>query len=79
MLNWDVDSLGKMRDELLKQAEKDHLAQEVIEDMHKSNPHYNPTLAWVGRRIMNVGVKLVQMSGGKDDRQSAYKPNIHSN
>lgn len=79
MYNWDMDSVANMKQELLKQAEKDHLAQEVLEDIHKAHPHYNPTLAWVGRRIMDVGVKLVQISGADDKTQAAYKPNIHSN
>lgn len=79
MYNWDMDSVGKIKEELLKQAEKDHLAQEVLEDIHKTHPHYNPTLAWVGRRIMEVGVKLVQISGADADTQAAYKPDVHPN
>lgn len=79
MYNWDMDSVGMLKEELLKQAQKDHLAQEVLEDMHRQNPHYNPTLAWVGRRIMDVGVKLVQISGADEKTQSAYKPDVHPN
>lgn len=79
MFNWDIDDLSRMQDELLKRAEQDHLAQEVIDETRKLNPHYNPTLAWVGRRIMEVGTKLVQISGSETDRQSLYKPDVHPN
>jgi hypothetical protein len=79
MLNWDLDSLSRMQEEIIKQAQKDHLAQDVIDDTRKSNPHYNPTLAWVGRRIMSVGVKLVQISGSDDDKATLYQPDIHLN
>ncbi|MFN8450826.1 MAG: hypothetical protein U0521_20160 [Anaerolineae bacterium] len=74
MLNWDIDNMSKFQDEILRQAEKDHLAQEVVDDMRKLNPHYNPTLAWVGRRIMDIGAKLVQISGNESD-----KPDLHAN
>jgi hypothetical protein len=77
MLHWDIDSLNKMQDEIIKQAEKDHLAQEVIDEAHKSNPHYNPTLAWVGRRIMNVGIKLVQISGSEDEKRSLSQAHLN--
>jgi hypothetical protein len=79
MLNWDIETLSKMQDEIIRQAQKDHLAQEVIDDSRKSNPHYNPTLAWVGRRMMSVGIKLVQISGSEADKESLYKPDIHLN
>jgi len=68
MLNWDVNSLSKKQEEMIKLAEREHLAQEVIDESRKANPHYNPTLAWVGHRIMDVGVKLVQISGSEEDR-----------
>lgn len=79
MLNWDIDSLSRMQDEIIKQAQKDHLAQEVIDDTRKSNPHYNPTLAWFGRRMMNVGIKLVQISGSDGDKEALYTPDVHLN
>ena len=50
---------------MIKQAEKDHLAQEVIERTRKFNHHYNPTLAWLGRRMMDVGTRLVEISGSE--------------
>ncbi len=79
MLNWDVNSLNMMQEEIIKQAEKDHLAQEVIEETRKVNPLYNPTLAWFGRRVMDFGVKLVQISGSEEDKQSLYSPDVHLN
>ena len=79
MLNWDINSLNQTHEEMLKQVEQDQLAQEVIDELRKSNPHYNSTLAWVGRRMMTVGQKLVQISGSAEDRQSLYEPDIHLN
>ncbi len=73
MLNWDVDSINRIQEENVKQAEKDHLAQEVIEELRKFNHHYNPTLAWLGRRMLVVGTKLVEMSGSEQDS------NLHLN
>ena len=79
MLNWDIKSLSMMQDEIIKEAEKEHLAQEWIAETRKTNPHYNPTLAWVGRQMMDFGQKLVQISGNSDDQRSLYKPDIHLN
>ena len=79
MLNWDVNSLTLMQDEMIKQAEKDHLAQEIIDETRKANPLYNPTLAWFGRRVMDFGIKLVQISGSEEDKQTIYEPDVHLN
>ncbi|HVU10651.1 MAG TPA: hypothetical protein VHD90_05205 [Phototrophicaceae bacterium] len=68
MLNWDVHSLEQIHDEWIERAEQEHLAQEVIDEERKSNPHYNPTLAWFGHRVMDFGQKIIQMSGSEDDK-----------
>ncbi len=65
MLNWDLNTISMVQEELIKQAEHDHLAQDVIDESRRVNPHYNPTLAWFGRRMMDVGAKLVQISDPK--------------
>jgi len=68
-----------MHDEQVKQAERQHLAEAVIEEARKSNPNYNPTLAWVGRRIAEVGIRLVQVSGSDEDKRQLYEAEIHLN
>jgi len=79
MLNWDANTLTLMQEESIKQAEKDHLAQEVIEESRKVNPNYNPTLAWVGRRVADIGIKLMQMSGSDEDKRALHDAEIHLN
>jgi hypothetical protein len=79
MLNWDVNSLSLMHDEQVKNAEKEHLAQEWIEETRKSNPNYNPTLAWFGRRVAEVGLKLVRISGSDEDKRQLHDAEIHLN
>ncbi|MEP7291423.1 MAG: hypothetical protein ABI835_06545 [Chloroflexota bacterium] len=79
MLNWDINSLNLVQEELMKQAKKDRLAQDVIEEERKANPRYNPTLAWVGRRMLDFGGKLVAISGSEDDKHSLYSPDVHLN
>jgi len=79
MLNWDANSLSLIQEENIKKAEKEHLAQSVIEETRKSNPNYNPTLAWFGRRVAEVGMKLVQISGSDEDKRSLHDAEIHLN
>ena len=43
MLYWYANQVTQAHEELQKQAEKDHLAQEVIDEERKVNPRYNPT------------------------------------
>ncbi len=79
MLNWDINNLNLIHDEMLKQAEKDHLAEFAVQEIRKTNHRYNPTLAWVGRRFVDIGAKLVMISGSDEDKQSIYEPEIHLN
>ncbi len=79
MLNWDINTVNLLHEELIKQAEKDRQAQDVIDEIRKDNPRYNPTLSWVGHRIMNFGGKLVQISGSEEEQKSAYRPDVHLN
>ncbi|MEO8393441.1 MAG: hypothetical protein ABI700_10660 [Chloroflexota bacterium] len=79
MLNWDASSLTLIQEENIKKAEQAHLAQAVIEETRKVNPNYNPTLAWVGRRIADLGMNLVRISGSADDKQSLHDAEIHLN
>ena|GEM_PF-1228764 len=79
MLNWDINSLNLMHEEDIKRAEKERQAQEIIDEIRKENPRYNPTLSWVGHRIMEFGGKLVQISGSETDRKAVYNPDAHLN
>lgn len=79
MLNWDVNNLNLFQEEMLKQAEKDHMAQEAIDESRKENPRYSATLVWFGRQMIDFGSKLVHFSGSKDDREKLSTPEIHLN
>ena len=79
MLNWDANSLNLIQEENIKKAEKDHLAQALIEETRKVNPNYNPTLAWVGRRIADLGINLVRISGSDEDKRLLHDAEIHLN
>jgi hypothetical protein len=79
MLNWDVNNLSLFQEEMLKQAEKDHMAQEVIDESRKENPRYNSTLVWFGRQMIDFGSKLVSFSGNEGDREKLSAPEIHLN
>lgn len=79
MLNWDANTLSLMQEENIKKAEQEHLAQDVIDETRKSNPNYNPTLAWVGRRIAHIGIRLVRISGSDEDKRLLNDAEIHLN
>lgn len=81
MLNWDIESLNLQQEEMIRQAQQDLLAEEVIADARKLNPNYHPALAWFGHRIMAFGGKLVEIYGDEkpQDKQSIYSPDIHLN
>ncbi|NJO83399.1 MAG: hypothetical protein HC828_11650 [Blastochloris sp.] len=63
MLNWDLNTQHLYHQELIEQAERDHLAEEVLREQRKQHGKYNPALAWVGHRIQEVGTRLVEISG----------------
>lgn len=76
MLNWNDSVSEQHREELIRQAEREHLIREMLEE-RRLHPirRYNPALAWVGRRMMTFGSKLVTMSG--EDGQ--YRPDTNPN
>ena len=63
-MNWDHIDYELYRRELIKQAQMDLLAQEVLKEQHK---HNNPALAWVGQRIADFGLKLVAVAKPEDE------------
>jgi hypothetical protein len=58
----DSKTLEVLHRERLAQAERDHLAQRLMETHHVESG-YNAALAWVGHRIMDIGSKMVKVSG----------------
>jgi hypothetical protein len=77
MFNWDIKTINMIHEERIKEAEEYHRAQNVIDTNRQENPRYNPTLAWVGRRIMSAGQMLVQISGSDDDKKAVNPPNLN--
>lgn len=77
MMNWDLNSLSMYQKELIEQAEKDQLAREYL---HYQRKNHN-AMAWIGRRMMQIGERLVTLSGDDDQQESklAYKPDISLN
>jgi len=54
----------KLNHELrLKEAEKERLAFEIMKETGKTG--FNPTLAWVGRRMVDIGTSLVKLAGAQ--------------
>lgn len=77
MINWDINALNLYQKELIEQAEKDQLARDVMNYQRKN---HNP-MAWVGRRMMEIGERLVTLSGEDDQQETtlSYKPDISLN
>jgi hypothetical protein len=63
----DSNSANLLYRERLQEAEKARLAQKVRKAQREANNGYNPTLAWFGQRMIDLGSKLVQVS--KDQPQ----------
>lgn len=61
--------------EMRKEAEKERLAQEVLAERRKLHPHYNPALAWVGRRMVMIGKQLMHLAG--EDEGTAETPRLN--
>lgn len=65
---WDTNTANLLHRERLEEAEKARLAQSIRKAQREANNGYNPALAWVGQRMIDLGAKLVQVS--KDQQQS---------
>lgn len=76
MLNIELETHRQYRDELIKQAEADRIAQEVLAERKHG---FNPTLAWVGHRMQEIGTRLVKMSGTDDEGEQTYRPDVNLN
>ncbi len=56
MNNLDLEVQRQRQEELIRQAEEARVANEVMAERK------NPTLAWVGRRMVEVGSRLIKLS-----------------
>jgi hypothetical protein len=56
-----MESIRMYQDELLREAEAERLVLEAINERDAS------PLAWVGRRMIELGNSLVEISGEKTD------------
>lgn len=72
-MDYELTLAQQMRDEMIKQANKDRLAQEVAEEQRRQHKTYNPALAWVGRRMVTIGSTLLRQSGVDDDTSNFSK------
>lgn len=63
---WILDTDKINREVLMKEAEQERLAQALIESGEAVT--YNPTLAWVGHRMMAIGLSLVKLAGDTEER-----------
>lgn len=65
---WESHTAKLLHEERLKEAEKEQLARIIQKAQRDADKGYNPALAWVGQRIIDLGSKLVQVS--QDPQQS---------
>lgn len=65
---WDSNTANLLHRERLEEAEKERLVRKILSAHREANKGYNPTLAWVGQRMIDLGSKLVQVS--EDQQQS---------
>lgn len=80
MLNVELIAQNQYQKDMLHQAEQERLAREVIADRRKDAKTYNPALAWLGQRMMDMGSKLVAMSDSEtEDGHRVYKPDVSAN
>jgi len=65
---WDSNTAKMLYEERLEEAEKARFANRIRKAQRKANGGHTPTLAWVGRRMIDLGSKLVEVS--KDPQPS---------
>lgn len=67
---WILESEKYNREALIKEADEARLAKAIIAEGRDES--YNPALAWVGRRMIDVGLSLTRIAGDRDaDRTPA--------
>jgi hypothetical protein len=58
----DTTTLKMLHQERLDEMSKIRLAREIRESQRESDKTFNPALAWVGQRMMDIGAKIAGMS-----------------
>jgi hypothetical protein len=71
MMSMELDVQRQRQEELIREAEEARAASEVMADRK------HPTLAWVGRRMVEMGSRLIRMSN--DDQETAETWTIDPN
>jgi len=66
MLDLELITQQQRRQELIKRAQEDRMAQELL----ASERRYIPSLAWVGKRMVEIGKSLIALSGRETERHS---------
>lgn len=64
MIDWELIAHEQHQKELMEQAKQDQMALDLIRQGHKG---FNPTMAWLGDRMMTLGARLVALSGREND------------
>lgn len=63
MMDLELLNHNLHQNELIKQAEQDRLALEIMSD----ETAYIPTLAWLGERMVEIGKGLIALSSRHED------------
>jgi uncharacterized C2H2 Zn-finger protein len=59
----DIQTANRIAKERIERAEQDRLAREYRQ-YHRA---YNPTLGWLGERMLAIGTQLKKRAGDKPD------------
>lgn len=68
---WELLTAQAKHDELVREAEAEHLANLAVQERREENKLYNPTLAWMGRRMVQLGSDLTRRYGVKSENTSS--------
>ena len=60
---WNSSVVNILHQERINEAAKRNRMIEMLGEHPEGHKSYNPALAWMGRRMMNIRSKIVQMSG----------------
>ncbi|MCS7071359.1 MAG: hypothetical protein NZM00_07635 [Anaerolinea sp.] len=61
MMYWNLETEKLRQEQLIREAEQERLARELIQNERPEV--FNPALAWVGQRLVDVGMSLVKLAG----------------
>jgi hypothetical protein len=61
MMHWSLETEKIRQEQLIREAEQERLAREVLQAERQDT--FNPALAWVGQRLVDIGSSLVRLAG----------------